>query len=235
METVNTEQNAVQEPVVAAQNVDGAAETSEVAVGTPETKQEQGKDTNAVIAAVRKRYEAENSANVKRLAGLDHVAKDKGFDSAEDYIDSILADEQGMTVDEYRRHRTETESAEEQKVLSSPAYKEKAGEVEKLKSDLIQFQMSKDLQTIQKEFPDIKALEDLGDDYPKMITAGIEPLKAARMILGTKPEPPKATGAVGGGSADKDYYTPAEVDALTEKDLDDPKIFEKVRKSMTKW
>lgn len=39
----------------------------------------------------------------------------------------------------------------------------------------------------------------------------------------------------GNTQEEKDYYTPEEVDRLTEKDYDDPKIFEKVRRSMQKW
>ena len=36
-------------------------------------------------------------------------------------------------------------------------------------------------------------------------------------------------------SEEKTEYTPEEVDRLTEKDLDNPVIFERVRKSMLKW
>lgn len=38
-----------------------------------------------------------------------------------------------------------------------------------------------------------------------------------------------------GGTVAKEYYTPAEVDRLTDKQLEDPKIWNAVRKSMTKW
>ena len=34
---------------------------------------------------------------------------------------------------------------------------------------------------------------------------------------------------------EKPYFTPEEVDKLTEKDYDDPKIFQKVRESMSRW
>lgn len=39
----------------------------------------------------------------------------------------------------------------------------------------------------------------------------------------------------GNTQEEKVYYTPEEVDKLTEKDFDDPKIFQKVRESMAKW
>ena len=52
-----------------------------------------------------------------------------------------------------------------------------------------------------------------------------------------KKEIPASMGSVKdtGGGNEKDYYTPAEVDMLSDKDLENPKIWEKVRKSMTKW
>ncbi len=33
----------------------------------------------------------------------------------------------------------------------------------------------------------------------------------------------------------KEYYSPEEVDRLSGRELDDPKIMERVMKSMTKW
>ncbi|MBS5334162.1 MAG: hypothetical protein KHY62_01420 [Firmicutes bacterium] len=44
-------------------------------------------------------------------------------------------------------------------------------------------------------------------------------------------------GSMKNGAAQevKTYYTPEEVDKLTEKDLDNPKIFEAVRNSMSNW
>lgn len=39
----------------------------------------------------------------------------------------------------------------------------------------------------------------------------------------------------GNSQEEKTIYTPEEVDKLTEKDLEDPKIFERVRKSMLSW
>lgn len=52
---------------------------------------------------------------------------------------------------------------------------------------------------------------------------------------GTKPAEKIGSLKNGNSKEDKDYYTPDEVDKLTEKDLEDPKIFEKVRKSMLRW
>ena len=39
----------------------------------------------------------------------------------------------------------------------------------------------------------------------------------------------------GAGSAESEFFTQREVDRLTSKDLDDPKIMDKVFKSMEHW
>lgn len=52
----------------------------------------------------------------------------------------------------------------------------------------------------------------------------------------TKSTPP-STGSVkdSGTSKLKEYYSPEDVDNLSEKDYDDPEIMKRVRESMTKW
>lgn len=54
---------------------------------------------------------------------------------------------------------------------------------------------------------------------------------------GKPKQQPYSPGSVkdSGGQAAKDYYSSAEVDKLTPKQLDDPKIMAVVRKSMTQW
>lgn len=55
---------------------------------------------------------------------------------------------------------------------------------------------------------------------------------------GEKPQKPASTGSVRStrsSKQEKEFYTPDEVDQLTSKDLDDPTIFARVRKSMTLW
>ena len=49
--------------------------------------------------------------------------------------------------------------------------------------------------------------------------------------------PPEKIGSMKNGNAseEKTYYSSDDVDKLTPKELDDPKIFEAVRKSMLKW
>lgn len=54
---------------------------------------------------------------------------------------------------------------------------------------------------------------------------------------GLEKKPAEKIGSLKNGSSqdEKEYYTPEEVDKLTDKDLSDPKVFKKVRRSMFMW
>jgi hypothetical protein len=62
-------------------------------------------------------------------------------------------------------------------------------------------------------------VREIYDDYVKM-----QPKKQIRTMGSMKQ---------GQSEAVKDYYTPEEIERLTEEDLDDPKVWEAVRRSMT--
>lgn len=78
---------------------------------------------------------------------------------------------------------------------------------------------SKDFQDFAKKFTSDTPIREIYDFYTK-----------------TKPrKEPKTMGSMkqSHGNAVKDYYSPEEIDRLTEEDLDDPKVWEAVRRSMT--
>ena len=51
----------------------------------------------------------------------------------------------------------------------------------------------------------------------------------------TKPASTGSTQSTVPNNKDKEYYSPEEVDKLSSKDLDNPKIFKRVRESMKHW
>lgn len=57
------------------------------------------------------------------------------------------------------------------------------------------------------------------------------------LFTATERKSPAKIGSLKNGSTEdvKQYYTAEEVDRLTEKDLDDPRVMEAVRKSMLRW
>jgi len=104
---------------------------------------------------------------------------------------------------------------------------------------------SRDLSRIKEAYPSLAAkdVSDLGNDFFKLRAMGIDPVvaydalkaKEAREQKAAPEKPPTTGSAKGGGSAEKDYYSPEEVDRLTAKDLSNEKLLETVIKSMKKW
>lgn len=102
---------------------------------------------------------------------------------------------------------------------------------------------SADLEAIKKAYPDEKAetVGDLGLDFLKLMATGLlTPIQAYETLRNKKADenkmPPSTGDIKSAPSEQKDFYTPDEVDKFTSEDYDrDPKLFEKVRRSMLKW
>lgn len=92
---------------------------------------------------------------------------------------------------------------------------------------------------VKEEYPDItyNAFEDFPEEFHRLVCAHVSPATAYRVITDKKvDEKPKSMGKVNStGEKEKDFYTSAEVDKLTKKQLSNPKVMETVLKSMLKW
>ena len=83
--------------------------------------------------------------------------------------------------------------------------------------------MQADLVALQKIDPTLKSLADLGDGYVEYIANGLSPeraywaLKAEEQAKMAKP--PVEVGKVATGTAEKDYFTDAEIDAMSSEQL----------------
>ena len=243
METYNTFDD-VQESVVDSQKVDVTSEVTEEAAKAPVeevAKPQQTPEENAKFAEFRRKAEmAEREAQRikaenERLMG---ALKGYGYEGTPEQIaDLLMAQSTGMTPEEARAQR----EAEEQRIAQETMSKR---ELELYKSMVIETMKEKDLNSIKAAYPDVKAskIEELGETFVKIFNTGqlsaVEAYEAAKVLdqRNTKPTPP-AIGAVNSqGSGEKDFYTPAEVDRLTDADYDrNPKLMEIVRKSMLKW
>ena len=187
--------------------------------------------------ATRKAEEAEGRQ--RRL--LEAMGK-LGFTGADpdEVADRAIAHYTGRTVDEVRAER-------ERKAREDAQAKQAQGEAERLRqqnltllAQMARQRMEKDLQAIRRIDPKVKSLEDLGPEFGSLIRQGISAEIAYRAIAeqrkaGEVTAPPKAGKVNAKTKAEKDYYTPEEVDRLTEKELDDPGVMQKVMKSMTRW
>lgn len=78
---------------------------------------------------------------------------------------------------------------------------------------------SAEFKSFAKQFNSSVPIKDVFDIYRKM-----QPKKEYKQMGSMKPTAEKGA---------KDYYSPEEIERLTEEDLDDPKVWEAVRRSMT--
>ena len=83
--------------------------------------------------------------------------------------------------------------------------------------------MQADLQELRKIDPTLNSLEDLGDGYIEYVASGLSPERAYWAIkaeqMAHEAKPPVTAGKVATGSAEKNYYTDAEIDAMSSEQL----------------
>lgn len=240
---IETSVNAGAEVTVEPQNTEGAAQTVDVATDTPKEKQSQSKEENAAYAAMRRQYELRSAESEGRLSRLDSIAKKAGHESVEKMLLAHRAAESGLTVEEQEAADQRDEDARRQAIYDSPEYQEIADKLKTYESNAAEAEVSRrmeaDLAEIQKVFPDVKALEDLGAVYTAAISAGVDPVDAARAAKAVQMKPPENIGAAGKSAppvsdhfteADVEYYEshPNEMAKLTDKQ------FERLRHDMAK-
>lgn len=203
-------------------------------------KPQQSREENSAIAQFRKQAEAKERAlqaqNDRLLSALNQF----GYEgSPEEIADALMAQTQNITVEEAKAQREATEQ-ENQRLTQLQ------GENEYFKNIAIEKLMADDLAKIKSTFKDdakvqgINSLNELGEEFVKALNVTKDPVLAydvlrAKQARETKPTPPEIGGVNNSESKEKDYYTPEEVDKLTDKDYDNPKIMERVRQSMQKW
>lgn len=247
MEDFNTFDD-VQETVVESQEPEATTsevtETEETQVETEtvveETRPRQSAEENAKFAEIRRKYEAELRREQAEKDLLLKAVGQYGYEgSAQEIYDKLTAQQQGISTEEARAQREAIEA-------ENAKYNQLQSEVETYKSLAIEKLKSDDLAKLKSTYPDdakvqsLKSIDELGGDFFALMSALRDPTLAydaltVKQQRETKPVP-KDIGAVNSSSSkEKDFYTPAEVDRLTDKDFDNPKIMETVRKSMLKW
>lgn len=168
-----------------------------------EQYQQELEAARAELEELRAQSEARNQA-FNRLTG-----SDEGEIAA-------LAEVTGLSEDEIR-HEMEVAQESAQKDLRIDQLEQQLQNIE------VRNMMQRDLAEIQKVDPSVSSLEDLGEGYVDYIAAGLDPIKAYWAIKAeegaNRREPPKAMGKVATGSAEKDYFTDAEIDAMSSEQL----------------
>lgn len=199
--------------------LESAETVSEEEVEEPAVEQ-QDSETNAAFARMRREAEearAEMQAAQRELAELkaSNEARSNTFSrltGAENGEIAAIAEATGMSEEEViAEMEAATESAQKDLRIEQLEEKIMSLEVDSL--------MQKDLVAIQKIDPSIKSLEDLGKEYDDYVAAGLPPERAYWAIkaeqTAKQATPPKAVGKIATGTAEKDYYTDAEIEAMT--------------------
>lgn len=209
-------------------------ETQEVAEPAAEEsheeKQSVGKnDADAAFAEMRrKNQELERNNKMLREAMLRYF---DGETDEELSINAIAYAEQ-KDPEEYRQ-----EWERDQEFINLQT------ENDDLKEQLLNAQVEKmmreDLAAIREIDPTVNSLDDLGESFLNMRLQGGLSVKEAyyatkAMQLKEKVLAPDAIGKVADSKVERDYYTSEEIDNLTDEELNDDKIWEKVMRSMSR-
>lgn len=222
-----------QEPEADTSEVTEAGETQvETETVVEETQPRQSAEENAKFAAARRQAEAEAREIKAQNDRLMQALNAYGYQgSPSEIADMLLAQTQGITVEQARAER-EAKEAENAKYTQLQSQLEYSNGLAK------KYLMEQDLRTIQAVYPEAK-MEDLEGQFMAAINVTQDPLLAYATIQQlkektVKPTPPNIGAVNSSSSKEKDFYTSAELDKLTSKELDDPKIFKTAMKSLAK-
>ena len=233
MEENINESAEIQEVAEPETDVSAGAEEQEVAEpDTAESSNEAEQQTHqrtemdAAFAEMRRQ-----NARLEREARMMREALSTYFEgeTAEELSINANAYAQQRDPDEYRKE-WEKQQEYELALQENQSLKDQMLEME------VDRRMREALRTIQEIDPSVKSLDELGDSFVNMIAAGLSDKEAyyATLAMNSKEKvfAPSPIGKVSDNRIERDYYTSEEIDNLTDEELDDPKIWEKVMRSM---
>lgn len=214
---------SVEMPEVAEPAEETGVEVQEVA--EPESTVEGKTEEDAAWARMRREKEATQSeleATKKALAELQaaNEARESTISrltgKGEDAEIAALAEVTGMSEDEIKAEiEAASESAKKDIRIEQLEEAVSSIEAERL--------MQADLEKLRKIDPSLRSLDDLGDEFAGYIAAGLSPERAYWALKAeeraTMATPPKEIGRVETGTAEKDYFTDAEIDAMSSEEL----------------
>ena len=237
-----------EDPAVETEPAKGADQTKGE-IATPKPK--QSAEDNSRYAKMRRELESSN----KRVAELEKQLADHdkltgtigdiyGYKGSPDEVrDMLIANDRGISVEHLRAESAADVAKQRSLIENDPEYKRVMEENRNLQDRLIGDRMDRDLQLLKAEYPDLKAetVDDLGEDYAKLIGLGWSAKEAyegslARTRANMKTPPPSTGPVKSQMPADKEFYTPEEVDRITREDLKkDPTLLDKIKRSMARW
>jgi len=223
-----TEETGVEEPEVAEPVSEEAVEPEETA-DVPAVEHQKNTSDAAMAEMRRQMQQAQQEADDARAQLAELIAQQEARDAAFSRITgnaseyAALSELSGMSEDEVR---AEYEAAQEavQKDMQIQQQNERIQQLETQINEIdAERMMQADLHELQKIDPTLKSLDELGDSYLHYIVAGLSPEDAYWAIKArdgaNRATPPKPAGTVATGSAEKGYFTEAEIDAMSSEQL----------------
>ena len=191
-------------------------------------------ETNARFADTRRKQELdrirEENAKLRQQLAYAQQAMGTYFEGADltEMSDNAMSQAMGMSIDDYRAQRES---------------RQQDAELQRYRQKEVDETMERDLKAIQVIDPTITSLNDIDPMYLALRFNNVQPMTAEEAFIAmretekkTRTAKPASMGSMrGAGSAESEFFTQREVDRLTSKDLDDPKIMDKVFKSMEHW
>lgn len=228
---------ASQEESVPGAEQQAAVDAGQASVESGKPAQSRGK--NAQMKANRQKNE--------QLDGLQNgimaYARSQGLQpvDAAQAIKMLEAKAKGVSLEEHLQAESRAAAEQEALVRNHPIFKEMERRLVQSEAGAELYnadqQMKADLAAIQAVDPSVTSLESI-EGYADMVKEGITGLNAYYALKGRAAikaaATPPAVGAVGSpGDSERDF-TSEELDRLTDKDLNDPKTFERALRSLSK-
>ena len=221
-------------------------EVQEVAAPEGEGQVEQAMETqpaaekterDAYYADQRRKQELEQARaeNTRLMQQMDSIQKTLGnfFEGAtlEEQLDYAQAQSLGIDVSTYRQQKQEQQQA---LAVQNELQMYRRREIDRMMED--------DLKAVQAIDPTITSLKDLPGTFLALRFNQAAPMSARDAFVATRaieaqtktPKPASVGSISSSGTAESEFFTSEELDALTPKMLDDPKIMEKALRSMAR-
>jgi len=223
-ESTSVETSEVAEPT---EEVTGVEEQETAEPVSEETVEEEPKRTEEDAAWARMRREAEQ-ARADAEAAQRELAELRAREEAREATYSRLT---GSDNGDIAAIAEATGMSEDEVLAEIEAAQESARKdlrIEQLEREVTSIQaerlMQEDLETIRKIDPSLKSLTDLGEGYIEYVAAGLDPVKAYWAVKAEEQAntatPPKEIGKIQTSPAEKDYFTDAEIDAMSSEELE---------------
>ncbi len=191
----------------------------------------------------REKFKAQADEKIKTYEDLFEAIKGLGIDAStpQALTEKIKAEMQTIT---HSKQDEESKIGQKKELSSHPEILAARHATQKAEEIIRQSILDADLQAVKQAYPDVKAkdVSELGDTYMVLMQTGkVDALTAYAAQLQVealhKKQIPPSMGGIKSTAADteKEYYSPEDVDRLPKNAYNNPKIMEKIRKSMPKW